>query len=76
MAGVDGIVLLVGEGDAPLDAGARAVLRGSGPAALSASEIPGAGGGIPLGRWVMAMALLVAIAETVVAYGRRARTGE
>ncbi|HEU4455238.1 MAG TPA: BatA domain-containing protein [Longimicrobium sp.] len=65
----------VGEGDAPLDAGARAVLRGSGPAALSASEIPGAGGGIPLGRWVMAVALLVAIAETVVAY-RRPRTGE
>jgi len=58
-----------GEGDAPLDAGARAVLRGSGPAALSASTIPGAGGGIPLGRWVMVIALLVAIAETVVAYG-------
>ncbi len=69
-----------GEGDAPLDAGARAVLRGTGPAALPASTIPGAGGGIPLGRWVMVLALLVAIAETVVAYGLgrigRARTGE
>jgi hypothetical protein len=60
-----------GEKDAPLDAGARAVLRGSGPAAVAASAIPGAGGGVALGRWVMAAALLVALAETFFAYRRR-----
>lgn len=59
------------DGDAPLDAGARAVLHGSGPAAVAASAIPGAGGGIALGRWVMAAALLAALAETFFAYSRR-----
>src|SRR3954451_23154262 len=38
-----------GDGDAPLDAGARAVLRGTGPAAVAAGAVPGSGGGVALG---------------------------
>lgn len=56
---------------APLDAGARAVLRGSGPAVVAAGAVPGSGGGVRLGRWVMALALLVALVETFFAYRRR-----
>ncbi|HEX6751143.1 MAG TPA: BatA domain-containing protein [Longimicrobium sp.] len=59
-----------GDGEAPLDAGARAVLRGRGPAVVAAGAVPGAGGGIALGRWVMAAALLAALTETFFAYGR------
>lgn len=58
-------------GDAPLDAGARAVLRGEGADAVSAHVAEGAGGGAPLGRWLIAAALLVALAETWLAYFRR-----
>ncbi len=59
-------------GDAlPLDEGARAVLRGTGPSAVAASAAGGAAGGVQLGRWVMAGALLVALLETFVAYRRR-----
>lgn len=54
----------------PLDAGARAILAGRGPAAVNAASI-GAGGGVALGRWLMAGALLVALAETFFAYRRR-----
>jgi aerotolerance regulator-like protein len=59
-----------GDTDAPLDAGARAVLRGSGPAAVAAGAVPGTGGGVPLGRWVLAAALLAALVETFFAYRR------
>jgi hypothetical protein len=52
----------------PLDAGARAILAGRGPAVVHAS----ASGGVPLGRWLMAAALLVALIETGLAYRRRA----
>ncbi|HEU0014222.1 MAG TPA: hypothetical protein VFQ45_11095, partial [Longimicrobium sp.] len=58
-------------GDAPLDAGARAVLRGMGPAAVAAGALGGAGQGTPLGRWVLAAALVVALLETFLAYRRR-----
>lgn len=61
---------VTGDGDAPLDAGARAVLRGSGPPLVAAGAVPGSGGGVPLGRWVMAAALLVALVETFFAYRR------
>ncbi|HEV7590099.1 MAG TPA: VWA domain-containing protein [Longimicrobium sp.] len=57
--------------DTPLDAGARAVLRGTGPRVVAARTVPGWGGGVPLGRWAMAAALLAALAETFFAYGRR-----
>jgi len=57
--------------NAPLDAGARAVLRGTGPAVVAARTVPGWGGGVPLGRWALAAALLAALAETFFAYGRR-----
>jgi hypothetical protein len=57
--------------DAPLDAGARAVLRGSGPSVVAARTVPGWGGGVPLGRWLLAAALLTALAETFLAYGRK-----
>jgi hypothetical protein len=57
--------------NAPLDAGARAVLRGTGARVVAARTVPGWGGGVPLGRWVMAAALLAALAETFFAYGRR-----
>lgn len=57
--------------NAPLDAGARAVLRGSGPRVVAARTVPGWGGGVPLGRWALAAALLVALAETFLAYGRK-----
>ncbi|HEX2094386.1 MAG TPA: hypothetical protein VHG28_18425 [Longimicrobiaceae bacterium] len=55
----------------PLDAGARAVLRGDGgPEALPTARLGAAGGGIPLGRWVLGSALLLALLETALAYGR------
>jgi len=56
--------------DAPLDAGARAVRRGAGPAMAAARAVTAPGGGTALGRWVMAAALLVAAAETFFAYRR------
>lgn len=54
----------------PLDPGALAVLRGRGPAAVPASAVGAAGAGIPLGRWALAAALLVALIETLLAYRR------
>ena len=57
--------------DAPLDAGARALLRGSGAPVLAASRVAGTGGGVPLGRRLMAAALAVALVETFFAYARR-----
>lgn len=56
---------------APLDAGARALLRGDGAEEVPAREVEGGGGGLPLGRWVLLGALAVALAETALAYGRR-----
>lgn len=56
---------------APLDAGAKAVLRGTGPRVVAARTVPGWGGGVPLGRWVLGAALLAALAETFFAYGRK-----
>lgn len=56
---------------APLDAGARAVLRGRGARVVAAGAVLGAREGVPLGRWIMAAALLVALGETILAYGRR-----
>lgn len=55
----------------PLDAGARAVLRGTGPGVVAARTVPGWGGGVPLGRWALAAALAAALAETFFAYGRK-----
>lgn len=60
-------------GDAmmPLDAGARAILAGRGAAVVNAAAGGGAGS-VAFGRWLMAAALLVALAETFFAYRRRA----
>ncbi|HEX8211047.1 MAG TPA: BatA domain-containing protein [Longimicrobium sp.] len=59
-------------GDAmlPLDAGARAILGGRGAAVVNAAAGGGAGS-VSLGRWLMAAALLIALAETFFAYSRR-----
>ncbi|MFL5383705.1 MAG: BatA domain-containing protein [Longimicrobiaceae bacterium] len=57
--------------NAPLDAGARAVLRGTGPRVAAARTVPGWGGGVPLGRWALGAALLAALAETFFAYRRK-----
>lgn len=59
-------------GDAmmPLDAGARAILAGRGAATVNASAAGGAGSAA-FGRWLMAAALLVALAESLLAYRRR-----
>jgi hypothetical protein len=57
--------------NAPLDAGARAVLRGNGPRVVAARTVPGWGGGVPLGRWAMGLALIVALVETFLAYRRK-----
>jgi hypothetical protein len=59
-------------GDAmlPLDAGARAILAGRGATVINAAAGGGAGS-VPLGRWLMAATLLVALAETFFAYWRR-----
>jgi hypothetical protein len=59
-------------GDAmlPLDAGARAILAGRGAAVVHAAAGGGAGS-VSLGRWLMAAALVVALAETFFAYWRR-----
>jgi hypothetical protein len=54
----------------PLDAGARAILAGSGAAVVGAGASGGAGG-VAFGRWLMCAALLVALAETFLAYRRR-----
>jgi hypothetical protein len=57
-----------------LDAGALALLRGEGlPAAIPAAEVAGerAAGGIALGRWLLALALSLALLETFVAHRRR-----
>ncbi|HEX7239204.1 MAG TPA: hypothetical protein VF263_02980, partial [Longimicrobiaceae bacterium] len=59
------------DGAVPLDAGALAVLRGDGPSAVAVSALGATGGGIPLGRWVLGAALLAALVETLLAYGRR-----
>jgi hypothetical protein len=58
-------------GSAPLDEGARATLRGAGGDRVAVAAPVAAGGGIPLARWVLGAALLAALAETVLAYGRR-----
>lgn len=58
-------------GAAPLDAGARATLRGGGGETVDVASLGAAGGGIPLARWVLGAALLVALLETWLAYGRR-----
>ncbi|WP_420127474.1 BatA domain-containing protein [Longimicrobium sp.] len=55
----------------PLDPGALAVLRGRGPSAVPASAVGAAGAGVPLGRWMLAAALLAALIETLLAYRRR-----
>lgn len=55
----------------PLDAGARTVLRGTGPRVVAARTVPGWGGGVPLGRCALGAALLAALAETFFAYGRK-----
>lgn len=55
----------------PLDAGGRAVLAGVGPRMVAAGAVGAAAGGVPLGRWMMAAALLVAVAETFLAYRRK-----
>jgi hypothetical protein len=55
----------------PLDAGARALLAGSG-AAVAGAAASGGSGGVAFGRWLMGAALLVALAETFLAYRRRA----
>lgn len=57
--------------DATLDAGGIALLRGRGPAAVPAGDVGAAEAGIPLGRWLLAAALLVALIETFLAYRRR-----
>ncbi|MBV9774250.1 MAG: BatA domain-containing protein, partial [Gemmatimonadetes bacterium] len=59
-------------GAALLDEGARAILRGDGrPAAVPVASFAARAGGIELRRWVLAAALLVALLETLLAYGRR-----
>lgn len=59
-------------GEVPLDAGALSVLRGDTlPGAVALASLGGSGGGLPLGRWVLGAALLLALLETVAAYGRR-----
>jgi hypothetical protein len=57
--------------DRPLDSGALQVLRGRGASSIAANRL-GAAGGIAFGRWLLAAALLVALIETLLAYGRRA----
>lgn len=54
----------------PLDAGAIQLLRGTGPRAIAGAKLGGAGG-VPLGRWLLGLALAVALAETFLAYRRR-----
>lgn len=64
------------EGGLSLDSGAVAMLRlADRPPTVAASAGAGPGGGVPLWRWVFAAALLVALAETALAYGRRRRGG-
>jgi hypothetical protein len=59
-----------GDAMVPLDAGARAILAGRGSAMVNAAAGGGAGS-VAFGRWLMAGALLVALAETFFAYRRR-----
>lgn len=55
----------------PLDAAARAKLERAELPATVEAEIAGAPAGQPLGRWLLLLALAVALAETWIAYGRR-----
>lgn len=63
----------VADANLPLDAGARAVLAGSGAPVVGAAASGGAGG-VAFGRWLMGGALLVALAETFLAYRRQRGT--
>jgi hypothetical protein len=59
--------------DSPLDDGAMAVLRGAGmPAGVRLADV-GAAPARPLARLLLALALLVALVETAVAYARPRR---
>jgi hypothetical protein len=59
----------------PLDGGARMLLEGSGAAeAVALSALAGDAGRTRLFRWFVMAALLVALLETVMAYGRTGRT--
>lgn len=60
------------QGALPLDAGARAVLAGTASGLPPVVPLAGsdAEGGRPLGRWLLAAALLVFAAETLVAFRR------
>jgi hypothetical protein len=51
------------ENAAPLDRAAVALLRGTGAAELDAAALPGGSAGRPLGRPLLALALLCAVAE-------------
>jgi hypothetical protein len=59
----------------PLDDGARMLLEGTGAAeSVALSALPGAAGGTRLFRWFVLAALLVALLETVMVYGRTGRS--
>lgn len=57
----------------PLDSGARAVLRGDErPSVVAASVVAGEGRErVDLSRWILAIALAVALVETMIAYRRK-----
>jgi glycerate kinase len=57
--------------DRPLDSGALQVLRGRGASSIAANGL-GAAGGIAFGRWLLVVALAIALVETLLAYRRRA----
>jgi hypothetical protein len=60
-------------GGGALDAGAMAVLAGGGPETVAAGSVEPGRSGRPLGRWLLAAALLAAVVETGIAYGSRRR---
>ncbi len=71
-------VLEAGCGVLPEPPGAEAAFRrlleeGSYPATVATAEIRDAGAGRPLGRWILLLALLIAVAETWTSRGIEAR---
>jgi hypothetical protein len=62
-------------GTGPLDGGARALLAGAGATTSAALRaLPAQAGGIRLFRWFVLAALVVALLEAVMAYGRTGRS--
>jgi hypothetical protein len=70
-ATLSGLQPATGTEPIPFDDGARTVLRGAGGGAVAAGALAGGTGARPLERWLIALALSLAIVETLLRRRRR-----